>query len=88
MADLKAVAFDETSSKRGHNYVTIFIDLDRQTKPVVFATSGKGKETVSRFKDFLLAHGGEPDYFAAAFLRTEVPTLLRPRPIFFANAER
>ncbi|CAO0822851.1 hypothetical protein DFAR_3340011 [Desulfarculales bacterium] len=26
----KAVAWDENASKRGHNYVTIFIDLDRK----------------------------------------------------------
>src|SRR3546814_6094977 len=32
LADLKAVAFDETASQRGHNYVTIFIDLDRDRK--------------------------------------------------------
>jgi transposase len=48
------------SGKRGHNYVTIFIDLDRQSCPVLFATPGKGKETVRRFKDFLLAHQGKP----------------------------
>ncbi|OYX89747.1 MAG: ISL3 family transposase, partial [Novosphingobium sp. 35-62-5] len=64
LADLKAVAFDETASKRGHNYVTIFIDLDRKSRPVVFATPGKGKETVSRFKDFLAAHGGKPGRIA------------------------
>lgn len=60
LADVKAVAFDETASKRGHNYVTIFIDMDRTSRPVVFATPGKGKETVARFKDFLSAHNGKP----------------------------
>jgi transposase len=64
LADLKAVAFDETASKRGHNYVTIFIDLDRKTRPVVFATPGKGKETVSRFNDFLKTHNGKPGRIA------------------------
>ncbi|CDO38816.1 hypothetical protein SPHV1_760017 [Novosphingobium sp. KN65.2] len=58
--DLKAVAFDETASKRGHNYVTIFIDLDRKSRPVVFATPGQCKEAVRRFKDFLTAHNGKP----------------------------
>jgi transposase len=61
LADLRAVAFDETASKRGHNYVTIFIDLDRKSKPVVFATPGKGKDTVRQFKEFLAAHNGKPD---------------------------
>ena len=40
---LKAVGLDETASKRGHNYVTVFIDLDAKQKPVVFVTPGKGK---------------------------------------------
>ncbi len=55
---LKAVGLDETASKRGHNYVTVFIDLDRKQKPVVFVTPGKGKETVTAFKTFLEQHGG------------------------------
>ena len=42
-------------------YVTIFIDLDRANKPVVFATSGKGKETVRAFAQFLKEHGGNPE---------------------------
>lgn len=64
LAGLRAVAFDETASKRGHNYVTIFIDLDRKTRPVVFVTPGKGKETVSRFKDFLATRNGKPGRIA------------------------
>ena len=57
---LKAVGLDETASKRGHNYVTVFIDLDAKQKPVVFATPGKGKATVKEFKAFLKAQGGDP----------------------------
>ena len=58
---LKAFAFDETASKRGHNYVTVLIDLDRKRTPVVFATPGKGKQTVKAFKAFLDEHGGSAD---------------------------
>src|SRR3546814_6591353 len=43
---------------------TIFIDLDRRSRPVVFATPGKGKETVRRFKDFLAEHNGKPSKIA------------------------
>jgi transposase len=57
---LKAVGLDETASKRGHNYVTVFIDLDAKQKPVVFVTPGKGKETLAAFKAFLEQHGGKP----------------------------
>ncbi len=57
---LKAVGLDETASKRGHNYATVFIDLDAKQKPVVFVTPGKGKKTVAAFKTFLEQHGGKP----------------------------
>ncbi len=59
---LKAVGLDETASKRGHNYVTVFIDLDAKQKPVVFVTPGKGKATVAAFKAFLERHGGKPGH--------------------------
>src|ERR1700693_3145117 len=39
---LAAVGLDETAAKRGHTYVTVFIDLDRSEKPVVFVTPGHG----------------------------------------------
>lgn len=64
LAEVAGVAFDETASKRGQNYVTIFIDLDRTSRPVMFTTPGRGKETVSRFKEFLAAHKGEPGRIA------------------------
>ena len=58
---LKAIGLDETASKRGHNYVTVFIDMERRERPVVFATPGKGKDTVKKFKAFLETHGGKAD---------------------------
>lgn len=60
LSDLTAFAFDETASKKGQNYVTVFIDADRKKEPVVFATPGKGKTTVKEFKAFLKAHRGDP----------------------------
>ena len=45
LSKLKAFSLDETKSRKGHRYVTVFIDLDRADKPVVFAVAGKGKQT-------------------------------------------
>lgn len=59
LSALKAIGLDETASKRGHNYVTVFIDMDRNDKPVVFATPGKGKDTVKQFRAFLEEHRGQ-----------------------------
>ena len=60
LGSVRAVGLDETASKRGHNYVTVFIDMDRADKPVIFATPGKGKACVAAFRAFLLDHRGEP----------------------------
>ena len=60
LSKLAAVGLDETAAKRGHTYVTVFIDLDRKDKPVVFVTPGRGKDTVTRFKAFMMDHGGQP----------------------------
>lgn len=61
---VRAIGLDETASKRGHNYVTVFIDMDRRDKPVIFVTPGKGKACVAAFRAFMLAHGGEPTLVA------------------------
>jgi transposase len=61
LKDLKAIGLDETASKRGHNYIIVFIDLDRAEKPVVFATPGKGKECLTKFCAFIDAHQGHPE---------------------------
>ncbi|CAO0820600.1 hypothetical protein DFAR_1730007 [Desulfarculales bacterium] len=40
------MALDETVSKRGHKYVTVFTHLDRKQKSVIFVIPGKGKGSV------------------------------------------
>ena len=46
LSSVTAVAFDETALKKDHNYVTVFIDLDRKDRPVIFVILGKGKESL------------------------------------------
>jgi transposase len=55
---VERVGVDETSSRRGHNYISIFVDLD--VPRVLFATEGKDSSTVARFAEDLEAHGGDP----------------------------
>ena len=61
LGSLKAFSPDETKSRRGHRYVTVFIDLDRTDRPVVFAVAGKGRQTLEAFKKHLAAHGGRAE---------------------------
>jgi transposase len=58
-SQVKAVGMDETSRRRGHKYVSLFVDLEN--KRVLFATNGKDASTVKRFKQDLIEHGGNPD---------------------------
>jgi transposase len=50
------VGADETSFRRGQDYVTVFADLDRRR--VVFATPGRDHQTYEKFVAELEAHGG------------------------------
>ena len=59
MSDVRKVGVDETSSKRAHNYVTFFVDLDQRR--LLFATEGKDASTVDAFRKDLEDHGGCAD---------------------------
>jgi len=85
LSAVRAVGLDETASKRGHNYVTVFIDMDRRDKPVLFVTPGKGKACVAAFRAFLLAHGGEPTLVAEVVCDMS-PAFLAAVGESFANA--
>jgi transposase len=58
-ASVDRVGVDETSLKRGHHYLTLFVDLDEAR--VLFATGGSESDTFGAFCDDLEAHGGDPD---------------------------
>lgn len=56
LSAVTAVAIDETSCRRGHNYLTIAADTDE--RKVVFVTEGKDTKTVADFAADLAAHKG------------------------------
>ena len=58
-SSVETVGVDETASKRGHNYITVFVDMD-QSK-VLFATPGKDAATVTAFEKELKAHEGSSE---------------------------
>ena len=58
LSSLQAVGLDETASRRGHNYVSLFADLDQHQ--VIFATEGKDAGTIEAFKADLILHGCDP----------------------------
>jgi len=56
LSEVKSVGVDETASRRGHRYISLFFDLAE--KRLVFATPGKDASTIARFAEDLEAHGG------------------------------
>lgn len=64
MTGVKWIGIDETSIRRGHNYVTVVHDLE--AKRLLFLTEGCDHKTVAAFKADLVAHGGDPDSIAHA----------------------
>ena len=61
-SEVTSIAFDETASRRGHNYVSLFVDLVRRR--VLFVAEGKDAGTVDAFAADLAAHGGNPEAVA------------------------
>jgi transposase len=64
LSAVKAVAIDETSCRRGHNYLTIAVDADKRA--VIFVTEERDAETVAAFANHLRAHNGDPARIATA----------------------
>ncbi len=56
------VAVDETAAKRGHNYISLFVDIDKRR--VLHVADGKDAKTVAAFAADLEAHGGKAQNIA------------------------
>jgi len=57
-ANTSSIGIDETSTRKGHNYVTIAVDME--SKRVIYGTAGKGAETIENIKNHLVEKGCEP----------------------------
>lgn len=51
IAPLNNVGFDETSTKKGHKYVTLMVDMNERR--LLFATEGKGADTIKQSVEYL-----------------------------------
>jgi transposase len=65
-SQVRQIGVDETASRRGHKYISLFVDLERSK--VLFATEGKDAATVSAFREDLERHGGVPEQIEEACL--------------------
>ena len=58
-SDLKAVGMDETSKRKGHDYITLFVDLLK--KRTIFIAEGNDHTTIEAFVNDLKAHNGSAE---------------------------
>ena len=65
-SDVQRVGMDETSARRGQDYVTFFFDMDQRR--LLFGTEGKDHETVKAFAEDFAAHNGSVENVTDASL--------------------
>jgi transposase len=56
---VRAIAVDETSTRRGRGYATVILDLE--TRAVLFMAEGRDSQAIKSFAEQLRAHGGRPE---------------------------
>jgi transposase len=81
---VKRVGIDETSKTKGHDYVTLFVDL--QESKTIFVVEGKGSETIEEFKKDLTEHGGKSENITDASIDMS-PAFIKGVEENFLNAE-
>jgi transposase len=57
--NIDAIGLDETSRAKGHEYITLFVDLEKRR--TIFITEGKDNTTVKRFVDDFEEHNGSKE---------------------------
>ncbi len=56
---LSQIGIDETSTRKGHKYISIFVDMVK--REVVYATPGKDETTIQRFCKEITNHNSSAE---------------------------
>ena len=84
MSRVSLIGIDETSVRKGHQYVTVVHDLGE--KRLLFATPGKDHQTLQAFAEDLEAHGGRRTAIAQACMDMSA-AYVRGARLFLPNAQ-
>ena len=79
--DIRNLAIDETSFRKGHDYVSLFIDADQRS--VKDVEKGRDGGVIDRFASYLTEKGGNPDKIAGVtsdLSRSFLPAIERNFP--------
>ncbi len=81
---LTQLGIDETSSKKGHNYITVGVDLS--SNRVIHATEGKGAKSIGKIKDYMNSKSVSPSQIIDASIDLS-PSFICGLKEHFPNAE-
>ncbi len=59
LSEVSKIGIDETSMKKGQNYVTLVVNLE--TNKTIFVTEGRNSKTINKFKETLEKQKGNAD---------------------------
>ncbi len=59
LSDVRKIAVDETSCRKGHDYLTLVADMEKRR--VAFVTEGKDATTIDAFSADFVQHGRKPE---------------------------
>jgi len=78
------IGVDEKSCKKGHNYVTIFTNLD--TGNVIFVVEGRDESTFAQFYEKLFSLLGDPNYIKLISMDMS-KSFISGHKMYFSHAE-
>jgi transposase len=64
MSQVSRIGVDETAARRGHDYITLFHDLDE--RKLLYGTPGRDHTVIQDFKADPIAHQGSPEQIQEA----------------------
>lgn len=83
-SDVVSVGIDETSSKKGHKYITLVVDI--KSSKVIFVCEGKDSSTITKFSDDFQNHNGNPTNIKSACIDMS-PSYIKGITKEFPNAK-
>lgn len=83
-SQVEQLGVDETSSRKGHSYLTIAVDMEQRR--VIHATEGKGASTIEHIKDYLQAKQAPPKQISQVCMDLS-PAFISGVESYFPNAQ-